>query len=260
MTPIDRAHAEMQADLENDAARMRFYERLAAAELFLMLEDEAVEETIRPSVFEVEGQSYALVFDTTERMVEFAERPTPFVALSGRNIARLLAGQEIGLGLNLAVAPSSMLLPVAAVTWLHDTLGQGPEQAEARPVAVHGPGELPEQLITAFDAKLANMAGLARAAYLAQMEYEDRPRAHVLAFVDALEEAQPEIARTMGEALRFSGIEAGTLDVVFLRSSDAICAQLAKVALRFDLPEVEVAERVEVAAPGSDPENPPILR
>ncbi len=258
MTPLDQAHARMQDDLDNDAARLRFYERLAVAELFLVLEDEAQGDKIRPSLFEVEGDSYALIFDTAERMAEFAERATPYVAMSGRRIAGMLARQGIGLGINLGVAPSSMLLPAAAVDWLQQTLDEGPAQEDARPIAVHGPGGLPEQLITAFDAKLAAMAGLAKVAYLAQMEYENRPRAHVLAFVDAVADAQPAMARAMGEALTFSGIEAGSLDVVFLRSSDAICAQLAKVALRFDLPEP--AEKLEPAAPGSDPEKPPILR
>jgi len=37
-TPLDTAHAAMMAAPENDAARLRFYERMADAELYLLLE------------------------------------------------------------------------------------------------------------------------------------------------------------------------------------------------------------------------------
>ena len=36
-TPLDRAHAKMQSASDQDAARLGFYERLADAELFLLL-------------------------------------------------------------------------------------------------------------------------------------------------------------------------------------------------------------------------------
>lgn len=260
MTPIDQAHADMQADPDNDAARMQFYERVASSELFLVLAGDAGNDTAMPALFEVEACRYALVFDTQERMVEFTDTPTPFLAVSGRGVVAMLTGRDIGLGLNLGVAPSSTLLPAESVEWLENTMGEGPEPEDARPTAVYGPGNLPDQLIRAFDAKLATMAGLARAAYLAQMDYDNRARAHVLAFVDAIEPAEREMARAIAESLRFSGIEAGALDVVFLKSSDPICAQLAKVALRFDLPEPETVVVPEPVAPGSDPEHPPILR
>ena len=58
----------------------------------------------------------------------------------------------------------------------------------------------------------------------------------------------------------FSGIEAGALDVLFIRDSDPLAASLTRVGLRFDLPEIQAPERVERIAPGSDPDSPPILR
>ena len=260
MTPLDQANARMEADVENDAARMQFYERVADSELFLILEQEPTGETVSPLLFEVDNQNFALVFDTEERMSDFTGAVTPFVAISGRAIVEMLQGNQIGLGLNLGVAPSSILLPAAAVDWLKDTLGQGPEQMDARPVAVFAPGNLPEALIQSFDAKLSAMQGLAKTAYLAEMEYENRRKAHVLAFVDAVPDAHGAMASAVSEALRFSGVEAGTLDVVFLNSTDPICAQLAKVALRFDLPEPEAETVREMRAPGIDPDAPPILR
>ena len=67
------------------------------------------------------------------------------------------------------------------------------------------------------------------------------------------------MAQAVAEALTFSGIEAGSLDVGFFAAHDPICASLARLGLRFDLPE-PVALQVPGAAPGMDPDVPPKLR
>jgi hypothetical protein len=260
MTPLDQAHAEMEAQPEIDALRLRFYERLADCELFLLLEAEPVGDIAKPIIFPVDDQKFALVFDREERLVEFSKTPTPFISLSGRMIAGMLNGQGIGLGVNLSVAPSSILLPETAVTWLAETLAVKPEQAQARPVAVYAPRSVPEVLVMALDTKLAAMAGVAKVAYLAEVDYDDAPKNHVIAFVEAVEQAQDAITSAVSESLTFSGIEAGTLDVLFLRAADPICAQLAKVALRFDLPDLQDPKAHVIEAPGSNPDKPPKLR
>ncbi len=260
MTPLDQAHAEMEMHPEQDAMRLRFYERLADSELFLLLEAEATDDTVKPMIFPVETQKYALVFDTEDRLAEFAQTPAPFVSLSGRMIAAMLAGKSIGLGVNLSVAVSSILLPDTAVTWLAKTLAIDPEETQAKPVSIHPPRAVPEVLIKALDMKLAAMAGVAKAAYLAEVAYENTPKMHVLVFLDALEQAQTAITSAVSEALTFSGIEAGTLDVLFLRGSDPICVQLAKVALRFDLPVLLEPKAQVIEAPGTNPDKPPKLR
>jgi hypothetical protein len=66
------------------------------------------------------------------------------------------------------------------------------------------------------------------------------------------------LARAMNEALVFSGIEAGELDVVFLASGDTAAKAMARVGLRFDLPVPEAP--VAPDAPGMDPSRPPKLR
>jgi hypothetical protein len=258
MTPIDTAHAEMENNSHDDSARLRFYERLMDAELFMLLEKDSDGQNIAPDLFQVEDQTYVLVFDREERLAEFAEKIVPFAALSGRTIVNMLQNQDIGLGVNLAVAPSSILLPSAAITWMAETTAAGPTEAEAKPEEVFAPADLPEQVITALDFKLATMAGLADIAYLAQISYDTGMRSSVIAFVNARPDAENAIARAISETLIFSGIEAGSLDVMFLKASDAICAKLAKLGLRFDLPQLE--EPSQPAAPGMDPTKPPKLR
>ncbi|MBI1415778.1 MAG: SseB family protein [Limimaricola sp.] len=257
-TELDEAHAAMEAAPEDDGARLRFYERLADSELFLVLDAEARGEAITPASFEVEDQEFVLVFDRVERLAGFVGEGADYAAMAGRALAVMLAGQRLGLGLNLAVAPSAMLIPAEAVDWLAATLARGPEARDAQPVEVFAPTGLPEAVVRGLDRKLALAAGMARWAWLAGVAYDDGTRSHLLAFVDALPVAQAALAAAVSEALTFSGIEAGMIDVAFIASSDPMAARLAKVGLRFDLPEPARAEAP--GAPGMDPDRPPKLR
>jgi hypothetical protein len=258
-TPIDTALAAMNAAPEDDAARLRFYERLADSELFLALAEDAGGDEITPQVFPVEDASYVLVFDREERLAEFAEGSAPYAVLSGRGLAAMVAGQGIGLAVNPG-AEASILVPSEAVDWLAATLAEAPDEIEETPEEISAPVGLPEALITALDAKLVTAQGLARLAYLCGVTYSGGRKSHLLAFVDPVPGAEPALARAAGEALTFSGIEAGVMDVGFFRASDPVCASLVKTGLRFDLPEPERAEHVPGAAPGMDPGKPPKLR
>ena len=117
MTDLDNAHAAMQAAPDDDAGRLRFYERLADTELFMLLDGEPDGDQITPALFEVEDQRFALVFDREERLSQFVGRVAPYAGLPGRDLVRMLTGQGIGLALNLEVAPSAMLIPAEAVDW-----------------------------------------------------------------------------------------------------------------------------------------------
>ena len=196
-TPLDLAHAAMEAAPEDDRARLRFYERLADAELFLLLSDEATGETIKPEVFELQDASFVLVFDTEERLATFVGKPAPFAALSGRMIAQMLAPSGIGMGVNLEVAPSSILIPPSAVTWLVETLDNAPDEVEQKLSEVTAPAGLPEVLIEALDTKLSTAMGLARWAYLVGTVSETGGRGHMLGFVGAIPEAQDALAKAV---------------------------------------------------------------
>ena len=258
LTPLDLAHAAMEARPEDDAARLRFYDCLGSSELFLLLDAEPEGDTIRPRLFELEDGPVAVVFDRELRLAEFAGGIVPYVALSGRVLAEMFAGQGIGLGLNLDVAPSAILLPAPAVDWMQAQFATRPVEAEAIPREIRAPAGLPEALLTALDGKLALAAGLAGAAHLVAVTYGDGRHGHLLGFTGALPGAEPALARVVHEALVFSGLAAGELDVAFLAEDDETAARLARVGLRFDLPAPPRPEGP--AAPGMDPDAPPILR
>jgi hypothetical protein len=257
VTLLDAAHAAVSADPENEGLRLRFFERLADGEMVLLLEREAVGDQLEPKVFELEDGPVVLVFDREERLAGFTGGIAPYAALPGRVIAGLLRGQGIGLGVNLGVAPSSMLLPPEALDWLAETLDGAPDEAEAVPESFAAP-VVPEAVIAGLDAKLARAGGLAAAAVLAAVVYRDGRRGHLLAVLDAVPGAEGALAQAMREALVFSGVEAGELDVVFLASSDPVAEAMGRVGLRFDLPVAEAP--AGPAAPGMDPERPPKLR
>ena len=256
-TPLDQAHTAMDAAPDDDSARLRFYARMGDSEVFLLLEGEPEGDKITPQIFEVEDATYILAFDREERLAEFAEGSAPYVGLSGRALAQMLAGQNLGLGVNLGVAPSSILIPPSAVDWLHETLSHAPSEAADTPTEITQPKGLPDSLVSAIDMKLATAAGLAQCAYLAGVTYASGQRSHILAFVGAEPAAETALARAVNEALVFSGIEAGALDVAFFDASHAIVGAFETQALRFDLPQpIQPAER---PAPGSDPSKPPKL-
>lgn len=258
-TPLDTAHAAMMSAPDDDTARLRFYERMADVELFLLLEAEPVGDQINPQVLDLEGAQYLLAFDRAQRLAQYAGDAASYVALSGRNVAAMLEGQPLGIALNMDVAPSAILLPDTAVAWLRETLTNAASEVEAKIESVLPPKGLPEALITAIDEKLATATGMAANAWLVGVAYEGGGRGHLLAFVDAIPRAQDALVRAASEALTFSGIEAGAMDVGFFNHTDPTVTKLMKVGLRFDLPQMETLQNTPRLA-GFEGNEPPILK
>jgi len=257
MTPIDTSYAAMQSAPDDDTARLRFYERFADGELFLLLDGEAVGDQVSPRLFDTGEGQFVLVFDTEDRLAQFAGGPAPYAAVSGRSLAVMLSGQGIGIGLNLDVAPSAILIPSAALSWLQETLGTSPQETSATAEVFTPPSGLPDRLIEGLDAKLASAQGLAKTAYLTGVTYRDGRRGHLLALIDPAPGAETALAQAVSEALVFSGLDAGELDVTFFAAGDPATERLEKTGLRFDLPEVQ---KQATKAPGMDPNAPPRLR
>ena len=115
-------------------------------------------------------------------------------------------------------------------------------------------------LIAAIDSKLATATGMAAGAFLVAVEYAGGGRGHLLGFVGAIPRAQNALVRAASEALTFSGIEAGEMDVGFFEPSDPVVEKLARVGLRFDLPQGAGLQHTPRMPPGSDPSKPPILK
>jgi hypothetical protein len=246
-TPLDQAHLAAEVDPEQ---RLRFYDRLVGAELFLLLDGET------PKVFDLSDGPLVLAFDLEERVAEFAPDGAARAEMTGRTLIAMLAGQGVGLGLNLSVGPSSQILPPNVIDWLAQQLQQSPAETFGVPTSVRAPGQAPEALIRAVDEKLAGAAGLATSAYLVGVDWRDAPSGLLLAFLGAPEGAKPALSRAIGEAWAFCGTDAPGLDVSFLDAGDAMIAQFQRFGLRYDIPQVGPQQ----IAPGTDPARPPRLR
>jgi len=230
-------------------------------EMLLVLEKGAEAGRIAPRLFRLGEGPFVLVLDLEERLTELAAGRAPYAAMPGRRIAQMLAGQQIGLGINLGTAPSEMLLPAEAVEWLADRVSQRPQETEDQIIEIAPPRDLPEVLLAGLDTKLRAASGLAPMAWLCAVTYAGGRRGHLLAFVDNAPGSGPALAQVVGEALAFSGLETGDLDVSFVSGDAPLTARLAKWGLRIDLPAPLVQEtRPARKAPGSDPTKPPILR
>lgn len=263
-TALDRAHAAMEAAPEVEAARLEFYRVLADSELFLLLAGEAGDAQISPEVFSFDAGSFVMVFDGEERLADFTGTPAPYAALSGRALAGMLAGQGIGLGVNVDVAPSSILLPAEAVDWLAETLAPAPEEAEGAVATGFAPPTLAEPVMIAVETRLAAMPGVAAGGGMVAARFADGREGHVLGIFGAAPEAEAPLAKAMAEAQVFAGMGGEGFDIAFFASGSAREGEMRAVGRWFDVPDPapEPPEQVQIpgAAPGRDPDRPPKLK
>lgn len=260
MTRLDEAHAAMMQNEDDDAARLNFYSLLADAELFVMLDAEAEPDQITPRLFDLEDGPVVLAFDLEERLAAFVGGPAPYAALPGRVIAAQLAGQGVGLGLNVGDVPSSIILPASVMDWLTATLATKAKEVAAKPQGFSYPWGVPAAVTDRLLQKLGANPGLAEAVLLAEVIYEQGRRGHILAVLGANSGAEAALTGAVAEAIVFSGFDMAEMDVVFLAASDPRIKSIAEVALRLDLPKpVERIQSLPVI-PGMNPEKPPILR
>lgn len=260
MTRLDDAHAAMMQNEDDDAARLNFYSLLADAELFVMLDAEAEADEITPRLFQLEDGPVVLAFDLEERLTAFVGGPAPYAALPGRVIAAQLAGQGVGLGLNVGDAPSSIILPASVMDWLTATLATKALEVAAKPQGFSYPWGVPAAMTERLLQKLSANPGLAEAVLLAEVIYEQGRRGHILAVLGVNAGAEAALTGAVLEAIVFSGFDMAEIDVVFLATSDPRIKTIEDVALRLDLPKPIASTHSASTPPGMDPGNPPRLR
>jgi len=259
-TELDRAYVVMMGSPEDQLARLAYYHLFADAELCLLLESDADGDRLTPAVFELAEGRFVLTFDSDERLASFGDTPVPFVALPGRVIVAELAGQAIGVGVNLGVAESAFLMPAEVVSWLAGALAAAPREGMALPVSfvpVSAAG-----FVGRLEEKLKGLGHLATAVWLAEARHADGRTAMAIVFADARPEVEAALAKTAGEVVQFAGVDPAGVDVMFLTADQIERSGLARVGLRVvvSAPESAVPMHATPAAPGSDPDRPPKLR
>lgn len=261
---MENGGAMTELDLAQEAGageeqRLGFFRLLADTPLLVLLADEAQGDTLVPRIFELEKGRFVLAFDREERLAAFCAEggPQPYGELPGRVLARLLAAEGLGLGLNLGSASASqMLLDPAAMDWLAQMLSP----AQVRPMAdLSDFGPPSQDLVRAMERVLGSAppswGGMAGSVRL----YRNGARGLVLV-EGAAPAAQAPLASAISEALRFAGVE--DADIGFAGAS---AAPLGGERLDWPAPApvpVPVPQATPAApkAPGTDPDRPPKLR
>lgn len=254
MTDLDRAQeAANAATADGDAARLAFFRLLANTPLFVLLEREAGGEVLEPRIFALEEGQVVLAFDREERLAAMGDGPLPYAELPGRVLARLLAAEGLGLGLNLGSgAASEMLLPVTAMRWLEEMLVP---QAEVV-IDVFGPLTPPDAGLVAMVTRILDRApptwaGLARSA-----QVYGRGDGGLVVIAGAEPEAETALATAFSEALRFADLGGLVVDFTFAEGRS-----LPRCGVQVDWPEApEVPPPKPPFAPGMSRDKPPILR
>ncbi|MCC6304476.1 MAG: SseB family protein [Rhodobacteraceae bacterium] len=241
----------MAAAADEEGARHAFHARLAAEGLFLLIDREPRGETLEPRVFALEEGEFVLAFDREARLAAFVGVPAPYAALPGRMLVALLAGRGLGLGLNLDVAPSAILLPAAAIDWNAARLAAAaappppPDPATLRPAP-----PLPPPFALLVDEALEAARGLADWAALAGTAEGG------LAVV--LGGARPglagPLARALAEALAFADLPPPP--VLAIAADDPLARRLERAGARRDLARPPPAP----APPPREGPRPPLLR
>ena len=258
-TFLDQAFLRMQENEESESLRLQFYSCFADTEMFLVLENEPQEDRVDPKTVIYEGQKYVHAYDSEERLAQAAGRVCPYLGLSGRTLAQMLAGSGVGVALNLDVAVSSLLLPNDRMVWLSDTLEQEPEKGEEKLFALYPMAPVRKHVFETFLFKLAASADLARGFWLCEAEYGNGLRKRILAVIGAKNEHHGPLAKAVQEAVLFSGDEDLSLDVLFLAGHEALVKKLEHTGMRLIFKN-KAEKPAKPAPPGSDPNKPPILR
>lgn len=258
-TPLDRAHHAMSARPEDASARLAYYHRLAGAELCLLLDHEPQGDDLAPRVLDLSDGPVVLAFDGEERLAAFADGPLPYAALPGRVILTLLAGQGIGLGVNLGSDDRAFLLPASAVDWLADLLSQSPEPATARPTGWAAPAD--PALAPRIAGLLSGLGALATQGWLATARSDDGTSMQFLVIADPAPGTEEALAKAGAEALAFSGADPSAFSLLFLSGTECRALGLPLLAVPVPLSRpVAPSDPLAPQAPGSDPARPPRLR
>ncbi len=264
-TPLDRAWETANTELAGDAEMARFYDILAATELFLLIDTETLVDgqTPNPVTFPVEGTETALVFDTEARLAGFMENGAAHLTMSGRAVITMFKGTGAQLGLNLGDAPSSTILPAEAIDWAAEALAQPIETTEIGDAVLTVPRAVMPDLLQALDGKLAGMGTVVSEAWLCGLGASagrGKPQPMVLCVCLRERQAEQSVVSALAETARFTGGDASAFDIAVLPRDDAKMDAARKVGLGFEPQNPGDVMQAEPVAPGMDLDKPPKLR
>ena len=264
--------AEARGDADaSDAARLVYYAALAAQEICVALETSggpAAGDSFAPRTLALGGGPVVLAFDDEAYLAAFAPEGAEFVMLAGRDLMQAMAGQGLGLGMNLASPQRAYLLDAAGVDWLAALVSMpAPRPRNASQIAqqvLAPPDGVPGMLAALLVMRLALWPGAIQAAVLLRADAQV-----VLVVIGVAPATQPALAHNLAEAARFAGFSpqgsaegtAPDFAQVFVDADDPLAAKACAIGRALPVaPAAPSASHHPGAAPGLDPDRPPNLR
>ena len=235
----------------NPPNRVAFFENFSSTEYHLALNREPTGDHLSPQIFETSEGKFALAFDSEEALSDFAGEGA-YATLPGRVLAAILSKSGLGLCLNPEHDPN--LLVPDDFKWLIEVLARPPMPANPSLYDIQPATNISENLFQAFQRRIKKAPGLAEHAILARAD-----GAPVIAVVGAAEKTQDALAGTLQEALTFSDVSE-EWSIAFIAKGSEFEGRLREFGTVIAFPPAETQSSDTRPAPGSDPENPPILR
>lgn len=231
-TRLDEAWAAAQAVGATEDAAARFIDVLLAEALVCPIfdEDDAEaddeSESVQPRLVEIAGRETVLLFDSEERLAEYVEEPTAFIAAPGRAFFDMAAANGAQIALNLDVAESSTVFEPHVVQAISTLAAESDDEVSLEldeSLTVEAPDDASPALLGALAARVGAARALLAEAWLAVVQLGDSPTAMALGLrptdgvdIEELRELARELARLGGS---FSD-DGSPLDVALLREGD----------------------------------------
>ncbi|HEY6008691.1 MAG TPA: SseB family protein [Geobacteraceae bacterium] len=129
MTELDQALEALRQDMNDTKSQSRFYDLFLNAVFCVptldgqahdMPADAAGEGDVMPLVIEAEGHDYLMLFDTRERLCDWAKAKAPFVEVPGHVLAATTM-PPLHWALNVGTAYSKRFVP-DEIAWLREVV------------------------------------------------------------------------------------------------------------------------------------------
>ena len=213
----------------------QFYESLAEARIFVLLDPDAGADATEPKVFALKGTSYLLAFEAPEQADDLTGDHTQTSQAMGMDIIKLLRGRGIGLGLNLSGTNSATLISSDTIDMICAYFdGQAgddlvPDADTGQFKALLSPKNFPDTLQNAISERLSALASRFSKALLLKAEYDGAQTGFLLAFSGADEADRSALVTVVEAAVREVGRSDFALDVAFLSDGDPLASRIEKV-------------------------------
>ena len=260
MKQLNKAFREMSQDPENNDARLNYYGVLADTDLFLLLEQEPSNGILEPKFIQLEGNNFALAFDSEENLSEFYGEAAAFAQITGRVLAKMLLEEKIGLGINLGVSEGELLLPYSVIEWFVSVLEETPDVVQNSPKKFLSANAFPEIMLKVLQEKLEPAVGLFDEIWICGVEYDEDEFSNLICLIGAQKPAEQAMIKSIKEVLSFSDINLGNTDVAQFNYDDEACSIIREIGIKLEFPQVPKLKSAAKGQKNKATLRPPRLR